>query len=106
MERGDNVIVAASSEDEEADHEGSGEGLLASIVPVRAEVLAGDEQPLYLLWLLSVQIGEVEDDAVEPPGPARLGQPSGHRPLSSSSCGSIVISWRSPPRGSSARTKE
>ena len=46
--------------------------MLASILPVRAEILAGDLRALYLLWLLSVQIGEVPDDAVEPPVPAGL----------------------------------
>jgi hypothetical protein len=39
---------------------------------VRAELLAGDLRVLYLLWLLSVQVGEVADDAVEPPVPASL----------------------------------
>jgi hypothetical protein len=69
---GDHVIVAAVSEDEEGDFEWGGEGVLASILPVRAELLAGDLRALYLLWLLSVQVGEVSDDAVEPPVPASL----------------------------------
>lgn len=46
--------------------------MLASILPVRAELLAGDVRALCLLWLLGVQIGEVPDDAVEPPVPASL----------------------------------
>ena len=69
---GDHVVVAAVSEDEEGDFEWGGEGVLASILPVRAELLAGDLRALYLLWLLSVQMGEVADDAVEPPVPASL----------------------------------
>ena len=69
---GDHVIVAAVSEDEEEDFEWGGEGVLASILPVRAELLAGDLRALYLLWLLGVQVGEVPDDAVEPPVPASL----------------------------------
>jgi hypothetical protein len=69
---GDHVIVAAMSEDEEGDFEWGGEGALASILPVRAEVLVGDLRALYLLWLLSVQVGEVPDGAVEPPVPASL----------------------------------
>lgn len=68
----DHVVVAAVSEDEEGDFEWGGEGVLASILPVRAELLAGDMRALYLLWLLSVQIGEVPDDTVEPPVPALL----------------------------------
>ncbi|MCY7340986.1 MAG: hypothetical protein LH603_03780 [Pseudonocardia sp.] len=69
---GDQVIVAAVSENEEGDFEWGGEGELASILPVRAEVLTGDERALYLLWLLSVQTGEVDEDAVEPPVPGCL----------------------------------
>ena len=69
---GDHVIVTAVSEDEEGDFEWGGEGVLASILPVRAELLSGDLRALYLLWLLSVQVGEVSDDAVEPPVPASL----------------------------------
>jgi hypothetical protein len=69
---GEHVVVAAVSEDEEVDFEWGGEGLLASILPVRAEVLAGDGRALYLLWLLGVQTGEIQDDVVEPPVPAGL----------------------------------
>jgi hypothetical protein len=76
--RGDNVIVAVVSEDEEGgDFEWGGEGVLAGILPVRAELLAGDERALYLLWLLSVQIGEVGDDEIEPPVPERFGELTG-----------------------------
>lgn len=74
---GEHVVVAAVSEDEEEDFEWGGEGLLASILPVRAEILAGDERPLYLLWLLGVQSGEVGDEVVEPPVPAGLDALSG-----------------------------
>jgi hypothetical protein len=70
---GEHVVVSAVSEDEEGDVEWGGEGVLASILPVRAELLAGDLRALYLLWLLSVQVGEVPDDEVEPPVPASLG---------------------------------
>jgi hypothetical protein len=69
---GGHVVVAAVSEDEEGDVEWGGEGLLASILPVRAELLAGDMRALYLLWLAGVQVGEVPDDAMEPPVPESL----------------------------------
>jgi hypothetical protein len=75
--QGDQVIVAAVSEDEEGDFEWGGEGVLASILPVRAEALAGDERVLYLLWLLCLQAGEMVDDAVEPPVPLGLDQLTG-----------------------------
>jgi hypothetical protein len=44
---------------------------------VRAELLAGDERALYLLWLLSVQVEEVDDDAAEPAVPERLDRLTG-----------------------------
>jgi len=69
---GDHVIVAAVSDDDQPDLEWGGEGVLASLLPVRAELLAGDDRALYLLWLLSVQVGEVDDDAVEPAVPEGL----------------------------------
>ena len=69
---GDHVVVAAVSEDEEGDFEWGGEGVLASILPVRAELLPGDLRALHLLWLLGVQLGEIPDDEVEPPVPAGL----------------------------------
>lgn len=69
---GDNVLVAAVSEEEEEFFESDGEGVLATVLPVRSEVLAGDERPLYLLWLLAVQVGEVDQQDVEPPVPAGL----------------------------------
>lgn len=39
---------------------------------VRADLLAGDLRPLYLLWLLSVQCGERRATTVEPPRPPDL----------------------------------
>jgi len=50
---------------------------LAAMVQVRSEIAAGDLRLLYLGWLLSVQWSEVDDDDVEPPVPAGLGQLSG-----------------------------
>lgn len=44
---------------------------------VRADLLAGDLRPLYLLWLLSVQCGERRASAAEPPRPPGLEQPTG-----------------------------
>jgi hypothetical protein len=44
---------------------------------VRAELLAGDLRPLFLLWLLSVQCGERRASTAEPPHPPELEQPTG-----------------------------
>jgi hypothetical protein len=96
---GGHVVVAAVSEDEEGDFEWGGEGVLASILPVRAELLAGDMRALYLLWLLRVQVGDVDEDEVEPPLPPALNSPTGSQAAWWSSCGSIATSSSSPPTG-------
>lgn len=71
------VILDLSSEDEDGDEWCDGEGRLASIVPARAELAAGDRRLLYLAWLLCVQSRELDDDAPEPPVPPGLGELSG-----------------------------
>lgn len=49
-----------------------GDGWLASLIPLRADLAAGDHRALYLAWLLGAQNGELEDDAIEPPVPPGL----------------------------------
>lgn len=72
---GEHVVIDLISEDEEGDElEWGGEGRLSSVVPVRAELIAGDLRLLYLAWLLCVQDHEVPDEEVEPPVPAGLGR--------------------------------
>ena len=48
-------------------------GWLSSLIPLRADLAAGDHRVLYLGWLLCVQAGELEADAIEPPIPGGLG---------------------------------
>jgi hypothetical protein len=48
----EHVILDLSSEDEDGDEWWDDEGRLASIVPVRAELAAGDMRLLYVAWLL------------------------------------------------------
>lgn len=72
------VIIDLSTEDEDGDEEWwDSEGSLASIVPVRAELAAGDLRLLYLAWLLCVQGRELDEDEPEPPVPPGLGELSG-----------------------------
>ena len=72
------LVVDLGSDDKNGDGEWSDpEGRLAAIVPVRAEVAAGDLRLLYLAWLLGVQSREVGDGDVEPPVPAGLAELSG-----------------------------
>jgi hypothetical protein len=51
-----------------------GHGPLSSIIPVRADIAAGDHRALYLGWLLGVHNEEVEQDETEPPVPPGLGE--------------------------------
>lgn len=72
------VIVDLHSEDEDGVEDWvDPEGRLAAIVPARTELAAGDMRPLYLAWLLVVQDRELDEDELEPPVPAGLGELSG-----------------------------
>jgi hypothetical protein len=75
--RGTHVVVGFLSDEEEDSWESDGEGELASIVPVRSDLLIGGVRVLYLGWLLRVQAGEVADDVTEPEVPAGLARLSG-----------------------------
>jgi hypothetical protein len=83
-ERGEHVILAFRSEDEDReDWEEDGSGRLAALIPLRGELAAGDHRLLYLGWLLAAQQGymayEDEDEAevAEPPVPPGLGRLTG-----------------------------
>lgn len=73
--KGDQVVLEFRSEDEEGgewiDEEN---GALASLVPLRAELAGGDLRVLYLAWILSAQLGELDDGDMEPPCPQGLGR--------------------------------
>ena len=71
------MIVSAASEDDESDFEWGGEGVLSSVLPVRAEILSGDLRALYLMWLLEVGSGVVDGREKEPPVPEGLATPTG-----------------------------
>jgi hypothetical protein len=76
-EKAGKVIVSFLSEDEEGDDWVEGEDQLSSMISVRADLARGDLRALYLGWLLRAQIGNLNDDGVEPPMPPGLGQLSG-----------------------------
>jgi hypothetical protein len=73
-EKSGRVVLTFVSEDEECGDWVEGEGHLASLIPVRAELARGDLRALYLGWLLRAQAGEIDDAEVEPPVPPGLGQ--------------------------------
>ena len=70
--KGDTIILSFHSEEEEYEWS-EGEGWLASLIPLRADVIHSDHRCLYLGWLLGAQLGEVDDDTLEPPVPPGLG---------------------------------
>lgn len=72
------LIVSAESPDDETEFEDDeGRGWLSALAGLRADVAAGDHRLLYLAWLMGVQAGDTDDDAVEPPCPPGLDELSG-----------------------------
>jgi hypothetical protein len=70
--KGAYVIFEYHSEDESGDCEDDEPASLASLIPLRAELLGGDLRSLYLGWLAAAQAGDLEESDVEPPVPAGL----------------------------------
>src|SRR5260370_15252136 len=66
------VILDFRSEEEGADMVDDAEGILASLIPLRAELAGGDLRALYLGWLADAQMGEMDDDDLEPSPPPGL----------------------------------
>lgn len=52
-------------------------GLLSSMISLRTELARGDRGALYLAWLAGVSHGHLDDDALEPPVLAGLGELTG-----------------------------
>lgn len=64
---GNNLIVDIHSDEAEPDDDwDDGSGWLATLTPLRADVLSGDFRLFYLLWLTAVQHELVADHEVEP----------------------------------------
>jgi hypothetical protein len=58
---GDHVVLDLWSETEEPEEEWFEDGqLLASLTPLRAELLRGDRRVAYVAWLLAAQAGELD----------------------------------------------
>ncbi len=72
--KGDFVILEFLPEDEQSgDGSDDGSGWLSSLLPLRADLINGDFRMLYLAWLLTAQVGEMDDETPEPPVPSGLG---------------------------------
>jgi len=73
QQRNGQTILTFASEDEEPDDEWDDQtDALASLIPIRAQLLQGDLRSLYIGWLRCAQAGELDDDGVEPPIPPGL----------------------------------
>jgi hypothetical protein len=70
------VIVEFGFESE-WDGEDDGTGWMASLMPLRSDLLRGDLRCLYLGWLRRAQDRGLDEDKLEPPVPAGLGELSG-----------------------------
>jgi hypothetical protein len=64
---GNNLIIDICRDEAEPDDDWEdGSGRLATLAPLRADLLAGDLRLFYLLWLTAVQDKLVSDDEMEP----------------------------------------
>ncbi len=68
-----NIILSFIYNEEGGNGDEDGEGLMAELISIRADLLRGDGRALYLGWLGAVSAREVNDNTLEPPVPANLG---------------------------------
>jgi hypothetical protein len=76
----EHVILDLETRDEEGgdwEFDDDGSGWLASLAPLRSELMQGDLRLLYLGWLICVREGVLDDNAREPAVPAGLAKLSG-----------------------------
>lgn len=71
---GEWVMVAFASEVELDDDWDEAPGWMASLIPLRSDLLRGDLRCLYLRWLHAVQDGKYPQSTLEPPVPDGLGE--------------------------------
>jgi hypothetical protein len=69
----EHVVLDFHSDSEDGWDDEGGEGWLASLIPLRADLLAGDLRCLYLAWLAGIQNDAVDGAEQEPPVPPGLG---------------------------------
>jgi hypothetical protein len=70
--KGGHALLEWQSDEEGADWDHDGVGLLEEILPLREAIAGGDLRPLYVGWLSAVDEGLIDDDAPEPPVPPGL----------------------------------
>ena len=74
---GQHLILDLHATEEGVDEDEDGEGSLAALAPLRAELMRGDLRVAYLAWLLAVQSGDVREKSVEPEVPLGLSELTG-----------------------------
>lgn len=67
------VILDFRSEREGGDAFEGGEGWLTSLLPLRADLMAGDLRCLYLAWLAAKKNNQISDEE-KPPTPPKIGR--------------------------------
>lgn len=68
---GEFVVIDFCRQEDDGEWD-EGEGWMASLIPLRADLLRGDLRCLYLGWLCCAQNEELDEDEVEPPVPPGL----------------------------------
>jgi hypothetical protein len=63
---GDHAIVDIWREAIDQDDWDDGSSGLAALAPLRGDIIQGDLRAFYLIWLMAVQDGQVDDEAMEP----------------------------------------
>ncbi|HEY7118501.1 MAG TPA: hypothetical protein VH475_18065 [Tepidisphaeraceae bacterium] len=71
---GEKMLLGFDSQDDSGDYDESYDWSMASLAPIREELLRGDLRPLYLGWLLCAHNGELAEGDAEPPVPPGMGK--------------------------------
>ena len=72
------IVEIWRNEIDQCDWDDDGSGWLASLAPLRGDIMLGDLRAFYLIWLMAVENGLVGDEEMEPlPGIAPLSAPLG-----------------------------
>lgn len=71
------VVIDFCRQEDGGEEEEEGEGWMASLIPLRADLLGGDHRCLYLGWLCCAQSEALDEDEIEPPVPPGLKALSG-----------------------------
>jgi len=63
---GEHLILDIHRDEVEVEDWDDGAGWLAALMPLRADLLAGDLRLFHLLWLAAIEVGDIDHDEPEP----------------------------------------